>query len=291
MEVNGHRTWYRVCAGGGVGDPLLVLHGGPAIPHDYLLPLQRLAERGRTVVFYDQLGCGGSDRPDDPALFTFETYLTEIDAVRGELDLDHVHLLGHSWGGILTLEYTLRGADGLRSLVLASAPASVRRLVDEQLSVLERDQGIEARRTAERHTAAGTVDDPEFRAVVDEFFHRHMMNRRPWPAELTRAFERMGGEAYAAMWGTGGQFRPGGDLAGWDVRDRLGTIAEPALLTHGRHDYITVALGEELQRSLRDARMVVFEDSGHLAFLEETEQYLDVVEGFLEEVENRAGDR
>lgn len=288
MEFAGHRTWYRVIPGDEGGDPLLVLHGGPAIPHDYLAALGRLAERGRTVVFYDQLGCGRSDRPDDPSLFTFDTFLAELDAVRDALGLSSVHLLGHSLGGVFALEHALRGARGLRSLVLASATPSVPLLVEEQLRLLERDQGADARATAERHTAAGTVDDPEFRAVVDAFFDQHMTNRRPWDDDLQRAFAGMGHDVYAAMWGTGGQFRPAGELAAWDVTARLGDIRVPTLLTHGRHDYVTVELGEVLERQMPEAQLVVFEDSGHLAFAEETERYLDVVERFLRGVERRA---
>lgn len=289
VEFAGHRTWYRVIPGEAGRDPLLVVHGGPAIPHDYLAALAGLAERGRTVVFYDQLGCGRSDRPDDPSLFTFDTFLAELDAVRSALALSSVHLLGHSLGGVFALEHVLRGAKGLRSLVLASTTPSVRLLVEEQLRLLERDQGAEARATAERHTAAGTVDDPEFRAVLDGFLERHMTNRRPWDDDLRRAFAGMGHEVYAAMWGTGGQFRPAGELAAWDVTARLGEIRVPTLLTHGRHDYVTVEVGQLLQRKMPAARLVVFEDSGHLAFAEETERYLDVVEGFLRDAE-REGD-
>lgn len=287
VDHDGHQIAYTMREGGGSGDPLLVVHGGPAIPHDYLLPLEGLADRGRTVVFYDQLGCGGSDRPHDASRFTVEHFVAEIDAVRGALGLDRVHLLGHSCGGILTLEHALRGAAGLRSLVLASTFAAVDRCIEEQLRLVEDEQGAAARRIAERHTAAGTVRDPEFRVVVEELFAAHMTADRVRPALLDQAFAGMGDETYAVMWGTGGQFRATGELAGWDVRDRLPEVTVPALVTHGRHDYVTVALGEELVRSLPDARLEVFDASGHMAFLEETERYLDVVESFLAEVERR----
>lgn len=125
VPFRGMRTWYRV-----VGDrhpsrtPLLLIHGGPGIPSDPLEPLEALAYGGRPVVLYDQIGCGRSDRPRDPALWTVETFLDELRAVRRHLGLVRVHLLGWSWGGMLAMQYALERPAGLQSLVLASAPAS-----------------------------------------------------------------------------------------------------------------------------------------------------------------------
>jgi proline-specific peptidase len=123
------RTWYRV-----VGDlaqskpaklPLLVLHGGPGTPHDYLEPLEELTDAGQLIVFYDQLGCGNSDQPHDPSLWRVGLFLEELATVRQELGLEHIHLLGHSWGGMLAMEYVLTQPAGLASLILASSLASV----------------------------------------------------------------------------------------------------------------------------------------------------------------------
>ncbi|MEX2627016.1 MAG: alpha/beta fold hydrolase [Ilumatobacteraceae bacterium] len=133
-------TWFRIVGPLGTDRaPLLCLHGGPGMPSDALDSLAALASGGRTVIRYDQLGCGRSDRPRDPALWTLSTFVEELVAVRRALGLDRVHLLGWSWGGMLALEYLLdRRPDGVESLVLASAPASaplwreeVRRLRDQ----------------------------------------------------------------------------------------------------------------------------------------------------------------
>jgi proline-specific peptidase len=127
-EFRGYRTWYRVVGelpspGGKL--PLLVLNGGPGCPHDYMEDLAALTdESGRTVVFYDQLGCGRSDHPDDPDLWVMDTFVEELAAVRKALRLDRVHLLGHSWGSQLALEYVLGRPAGLAGLVLAGPIAS-----------------------------------------------------------------------------------------------------------------------------------------------------------------------
>ena len=128
VPFGGFGTWYQVVGELPAPDgklPLLVVNGGPGCPHDYLQDLASLAdESGRPVVFYDQLGCGRSDHPDDPALWVMDTFVEEVAAVREALGLDRVHLLGHSWGTQVALEYVLGRPAGLVSLVLASPLAS-----------------------------------------------------------------------------------------------------------------------------------------------------------------------
>lgn len=125
LPVEGGRVWYEV-HGSGARTPLLVLHGGPGIPHDYLANLALLGDE-RPVVFYDQLGCGQSDRPEDPALWTRERFARELAAVRAALGLEDVVLFGHSWGSMLAVDYlsglTGERPAGVRGAILAG-PAS-----------------------------------------------------------------------------------------------------------------------------------------------------------------------
>src|SRR5436305_3268904 len=103
IPFRGHQIWYRIVGEGEAHGklPLLTLHGGPGAAHDYLESLEAVAETGRRVIFYDQLGCGKSPAPSNPAMWTVDLYLQEIDVVRGALGLDRLHILGQSWGGML----------------------------------------------------------------------------------------------------------------------------------------------------------------------------------------------
>lgn len=108
VTFKGYKIWYRI-----VGDheqpgkrPLLCLHGGPGFSHDYLEPLEAVADSGRRVIFYDQLGCGQSDHPHNPSLWTMDLYLEELSEIRSALGLDCLHILGQSWGGMLALQYS-----------------------------------------------------------------------------------------------------------------------------------------------------------------------------------------
>ena len=127
IDVPDGRVWYRSVGEGGV--PLVCLHGGPGSTHNYLEPLEDLADR-RRVIFYDQLGCGRSDKPDDTSLWTVDHFVRELEVVRGALGLEHFHLFGSSWGGMLAMQYLLDYRPGsVASLLMAGSPASMPRWV------------------------------------------------------------------------------------------------------------------------------------------------------------------
>jgi pimeloyl-ACP methyl ester carboxylesterase len=135
MDFQGHRLWYRVIKPG-IGEatpPLLLLHGGPGGSSDLFDPLEALADQGRTVIRFDQLGCGRSDRPRDPSLWTISSCLKQIDSLRKVFGLDRIHLLGHSWGGMVALEYLLALPQGVQSVCLSSPVISVQLWVEEAL--------------------------------------------------------------------------------------------------------------------------------------------------------------
>ena len=257
------RTWFRV-AGDVEGPgrlPLLVLHGGPGSAHDALEGLGALSEQGRRVVFYDQLGSGNSDRPEDPSLWTVDTFLDQLRSVREGLGLDRIHLFGSSWGGMFALEYALTQPEGLESLVLNSTPVSAPRWAEETARL-----------------AAG-LDDQEFR-------RRHIIRLDPEPEVLARARAKFGKQVYETMWGPN-EFTVTGRLKDWDVTDRLDEIRVPTLITSGRHDECTPELVEPLNAGITGSEWVLFEESAHMPYLEESERYLEVIAEFLERVEAR----
>jgi L-proline amide hydrolase len=283
VEHGGNRTWYRVVGEGSGGrEPLLCLHGGPGSTHHYFAPLERLAEDGRAVVLYDQLGCGLSDRPDGIE-WDVGVFLAELAAVRDRLGLERVHLLGTSWGGMLALEHALSGYGGLASLVLSSTLASIEEWVAEARR-LRAELPADVVATLDRHEAAGTYDDPEYRAALDVFDDRYVRRGAIGRPELELMKAGLGKESYRAMVGPN-EWTDTGALRGWDVRDRLGEIAVPALVARGRYDMCTEPIAATLLRGLPDARAAVFEESSHMPALEEPERYLEVVGAFLREAE------
>jgi proline-specific peptidase len=283
VDHAGGRTWYRV-AGDGARAPLLCLHGGPGSTHNYFRPLERLAEDGRRVVLYDQVGCGRSPRASD-APWSLELFLDELDALRAALGLERVHLLGTSWGGMLALEHALRRPGTLVSLVLsstlASAPAwaaEARRLRD----ALPAD----VRRVLDHHETAGDYDAPSYREALAAFDARYFNRDGETRPELERMRRERSEEAYRAMWGPN-EWTLTGALRGWDVRARLGEVDVATLVLRGAHDLCTDAIAADLVTGIRDARSAVLHESSHTPVLEETERYLELVRAFLADAERR----
>jgi len=283
VAFRGYRTWYRLTGDLGSGAvPLLALHGGPGSTHHYFAPLEQLGDE-RAVVVYDQIGCGGSDRPGDIE-WSVAVFREEVDAVRSQLGLDRIHLLGTSWGGMLALEHVLSGAQGIVSLILSSTLASVDQWAAEQM-VLRNALPADVVEVLDRHDRAGTYDDPEYERAMEAYFDRHFY-RGPKPrAELERMAAEKATDVYRAMQGPN-EWTVTGAIRGWDVRDRLGEIEMPTLVVRGRHDMCTDAIAATLVQGIRDVCEVVLEHSSHTPVLEETERYLDAVRVFLRQREH-----
>jgi proline iminopeptidase len=277
-------VWYRTVGEGGI--PLLCLHGGPGFPHDYLEAMEDLADR-RMVVFYDQLGCGQSERPDDPSLWTLERSVAEVAAVREALGLERMHLFGNSWGGWLAMQYVLDLQPPVESLIVSSSPPSVARAVRE-MNELKAQLPEDVQRVIDDHEAREMFDCPEYVAAIMVFYKRHLCRLDRWPEGVERALgPGFGMGPYRTMWGPA-EFGPvTGNLNGWDITDRLGEISVPTLITGGRHDEMLPAHLEVERDGIRGSELVIFEDSSHMAFAEEREAYMAVVNRFLDRVEDQ----
>jgi proline-specific peptidase len=282
VDYRGYRTWYRVVGDlGSAAAPLLALHGGPGSTHHYFGPLEKLADE-RPVVVYDQLGCGSSDRPHDVE-WSVAVFRDEVDAVRSQLGLERIHLLGTSWGGMLALEHVLSGAKGIVSLILSSTLAGIEQWAAEQL-VLKNALPPDVVEVLDRHEREGTYDDPEYERAMEAYFDRHFYRgRRPRP-ELELMDAQRGRDVYRAMQGPN-EWTPTGALRGWDVRDRLGEIDAPTLVIRGRYDMCTDPIAATLTEGIPESREVVLEESSHTPVLEETDRYLSSIGAFMRQCE------
>jgi len=289
ISYRGHDLAYRMVGEGEAEGtlPLLALHGGPGASYDYLQPLENLTLSGRRVIFYDQLGSGRSDHPDDSSLWTVDYYVAEVEGVREALGLERVHLLGHSWGGMLGMEYALTQPDGLESLTIASSPASAHLWVSEANRLLSELPG-DVHDTIRQHEEAGTIDSPEFQAASLQFYQRHVCRLNPWPPYVTRSFDFMAEypQVYNAMQGHS-EFVITGSLKDWDVTSRLNEIAVPVLITSGRFDEATPSVAGAVHSAIDGSQWVLFESSAHMAHAEETERYMQVLSDFLDRVERK----
>jgi proline-specific peptidase len=282
--IGEHRVWYHIVGGGAAQEniPLLCLHGGAGIPHDYIENLADLASDTRRVILYDQLGCGRSDQPDDTSLWQVDRFVEELGIIRRELGLDKVHLLGQSWGGMLAIEYALTQPQGLVSLILASTLSSMPLWVAEA-NRLRNELPTQVQETLLRHESAGTTDDPEYQQAMTVFYERHVIRIVPMPEQVKRALDQVG-QVYYTMNGPS-EFHVTGVVKDWNRTERLPEIHVPTLITSGRYDESTPVINDVLHKGITGSEWVLFEQSSHMAHVEERELYLSTVKHFIESVE------
>ncbi|WP_405523186.1 proline iminopeptidase-family hydrolase [Streptomyces canus] len=284
VDFNGHSTWYRITGEPG-RTPLVVLHGGPGAGHHYTLSIAGISEQGRPVIHYDQLGTGFSTHlPGKGADFwTVQLFLDELDNLLKELGIaDGYHILGQSWGGMLAAEHAVRRPPGLRGLVIADSPASMK-LWLEAAAELRAGLPEEVQLTLHAHEAAGTTDHPDYRAAEQVFNERHVCRLTPSPPEVQATWDNIAADptVYHTMNGPN-EFHVVGTLKDWSVIDRLHLIEVPTLLVSGRFDEATPETVRPFADRIPDVRWHMFEHSSHMPHVEEEQLYLRVVGEFLD---------
>jgi len=229
-----YKVWTKRLGSGSL--KVLLLHGGPGFSHEYLEAMESfLPQAGIEMVYYDQLGCNNSDQPDDPSLWTLERYTQEVEAVRVGLGLDNFVLYGHSWGGILALEYALKYQQHLRGLVISNMTAGMKSYLartawwKQQLTPKLRDtlQALEAKQD---------YDSPEYqRIMMEELYPQMLCRTHPWPEPVSRAFRHLNEKIYVQMQGKS-EFLVTGNLKDWERWDRLHEIRTKTLTIGARYD-------------------------------------------------------
>ena len=283
VAVTGGQVWYRI-VGSGQATPLLVLHGGPGSPSYYLKPLAALSDE-RPVVFYDQLGAGHSVAPADTTLWRVDRFVQELAQVREALGLEEVHILGHSWGSMLAVDYMLTNPSGVRSLVLASPALSVSRWVHDADS-LKTTLPDSLQAMIRHHEDAGTTDASEYQGAVMEYYARFLARKQPWSADIDSTFTQFNLDLYGYMWGPS-EFTATGTLKDYDRTDRLSELGLPVLFTAGRYDEATPGTVAFFQSQVPGAELAILEASAHLTMQDEPEEYVRIVRDFIRRVEQR----
>ncbi|WP_344795401.1 proline iminopeptidase-family hydrolase [Frondihabitans peucedani] len=287
VPFEGGETWVRVThpadsAPGAL--PLVVLHGGPGMAHDYVQNLAALAdETGRTVVHYDQFGCGRSThRPEAPPdYWTPELFVREYETVLEFFGLADHHVLGQSWGGMLGAEIAVRRPASLRSLAICNSPASMQLWV-EGAAELRAALSPETQDALDRHEADGTTSDPEYLAATAVFYERHVCRVVPMPQDFVDSEAQMEAEPtiYHTMNGPN-EFHIIGTMRDWTIVDRLDAVEAPTLVVAGEFDEATPATWQPFVDRIPDVSSHVFPGASHCTHLEQPETFRSVVSRFL----------
>jgi len=283
MPYLGYETYYRIVGENkGNKKPLLLLHGGPGSTHNYFEVLDDLAEKdGRQLIMYDQLGCGNSYLDGHPELWTKETWLNELIALRKHLGLDEVHILGQSWGGMLAIIYECEcKPEGVASYILSSTLPYNAIWESEQkrrVGYLPKEMQ-EAIAKAEK---TGNYSDPDYDVAITEFMTRHCAGPfGPDAAECLTRKKKAGTEAYVAGWGPN-EFTPTGSLRDYNYMDQLKDFSKPTLICNGGEDLCSPYIAKLMFDAIPNAKWELFRYSRHMCFVDEEELYEKVLMEWL----------
>ena len=284
MPFMGYKTYYRMVGERTDKAPLILLHGGPGSTHNYFEVLDRVAEEdGRMLVMYDQIGCGNSYVDGRPDLWTAETWVNELIALRKHLGLDTCHLLGQSWGGMLLLTY-ICGYEhsGVKSGILSSTlPASWLWGIEQARMIKELPEEYqEAIKTA---TETGDYSSDIYQRAEEEYMLRHAAGKPdPNGPECLLRKKRTGRESYVVGWGPN-EYTPMGTLKDYDVIDKLKDIKEPCLVINGGNDLCTPYIAKVMYDNIPNSRWELFRECRHMCFVEDNDHYVEVLKEWLNE--------
>jgi proline iminopeptidase len=281
----------------GTGKPLVILHGGPGASHDYFLPYLLPLARTHRLVFIDERGSGRSEKLEDPAGYTVEAMVEDVEAVRKALNLGRIDLLGHSYGGVLAQAYALKYPESLDHLVLCSTFHSTKKMnevfrqMKEKMPAELRDRiakmegeglyGHGKDYEKNRYTEAYMI------AAWGEGYFPYLYGKRPDPNYSPVASGEMSWDLYRAMWGSNGEFVIDGNLASVEYEERLADLRVPTLITVGDHDECDPALSREMHARIPGSKLAVLPESGHMTFVDQPGLFMRAVDEFLGEAAPR----
>jgi len=268
---------------------VLLLHGGPGATHEYFEAFDGYFPAARIeYYYYDQLGSYYSDQPNDPELWEVPRFVEEVEQVRQALGLgpENFYLLGHSWGGILAMEYALKYGHNLKGLIISNMMASIPKYNEYAENVLmpAMDQAVLAE--IKRLEATGDTQNPRYLELLVPHHYEHHFLRMPgseWPDPVNRSFGHLNKKVYIPMQGPS-ELGASGTLVDWDRTADLSKIAVPTLVIGARHDTMDPAHMEMMAKTVQKGRYLFCPNGSHLALYDDQKVYVEGLIQFILDV-------
>jgi proline iminopeptidase len=280
IEVDGkYKVWTKRVGRGGI--KVLTLHGGPGGTHQYFECFEDyLPQEGIEFYYYDQLGCGNADHPDDPKLWNLERFGEEVEQVRAALGLDQFILLGHSWGGMLAIEYALKHPQRLKKVVISNMSASIASY-ETRIAKLRAAIPAAARLEMEKFEKAGQYEAPRYEELLMEhLYSKNICRVVPFPDPVERAFRDLGKPVYNAIQGPN-EFVVKGSMKGWDRWKDLPRITMPALVIGSEHDELDPKDLERMAKLMPKGQFGFCPNGSHMCMYDDQENYFRILVPFL----------
>ncbi|HEX8576332.1 MAG TPA: proline iminopeptidase-family hydrolase [Flavobacterium sp.] len=269
---------------------LLLLNGGPGMSHEYFECMESfLPKEGIEFIYYDQLGTGFSDNPNDTVLWDLPRYVEEVEQVRKALHLDNsnFYLLGHSWGGILAIEYALKYQKNLKGLIISNMMASCPEY-DQYSKVLAKQMDPDVLKQIKAIEARKEYADPRYMELLMSHFYNKHICRLPldqWPEPVNRAFSRLNNSLYITMQGPS-ELGIAGKLTYWDRSKELKTIATPSLTIGARYDTMDPKYMKWMATQFQSGSYLYCPNGSHMSMYDDQETYMKGLINFLKKVDS-----
>ncbi|HXB94649.1 MAG TPA: proline iminopeptidase-family hydrolase [Puia sp.] len=267
---------------------VLLLHGGPGATHELFECFENfLPEEGIEFIYYDQLESWYSDRPNDSSLWTTDHFVEEVEQVRQGLGLtkDNFYLLGHSWGGILAMEYALKYQANLKGLIISNMMASIP-AYEKYNSVLRDKMRKSLVDSLQAYEDKGAYKDPVYQSLVfNEYYKQHLCRLQDWPDPLTRAFSHLSEGIYVSMQGPS-EFKTAGRLIHWDRSKDIAQITVPTLMVGGEYDTMDPKYMEWMSKQVKNGHYLYCPEGSHCDMWDDQQHYFPGLIKFLKDVDN-----
>ena len=291
IDTHGVMIYYKAF---GKGEPLLILHGGPGASHDYFLPYLLPLARKNRLVFIDERGSGRSEKIENSSAYTVENMVEDVEAVRIELNLGRISLLGHSCGGVLAQAYALKYQENLSHLILCSTFHSTKRM-NEVLKNIKEKMAPDLRNRIEKMEKEGLYGHGKgyeknrytakyMIAAWGEGYFPYLYQNHPDPNYDPVANGNMAWDVYREMWGSNGEYIIDGNLTSAEYADRISAIKVPTLITVGDNDECDPSLSREMNQKITGSKLVILPKSGHMTFVDQPTLFISAVDDFLHPV-------
>ncbi|MDP7526037.1 MAG: proline iminopeptidase-family hydrolase [Candidatus Marinimicrobia bacterium] len=286
----GHKVWTKK-SGNNDKIKLLLLHGGPGATHEYFKILDNyLPQSNIEYYYYDQFGSHNSDPSTNPSDWTIDRFVEEVESVRKSLGLNssNFYLLGHSWGGLLAMEYALKYQKNLKGLIISNMMASIPDYNNFASNVLGPQMPSEVLAEIRKLEANKDFGNPRYMELLIPYHYQEHILRIPadqWPEEVNNAFANINQEMYVAMQGPS-EFGASGLLEFWDVKDRLSEIKTPTLVIGATHDTMDPKHMEWMANEFPNGSFLLCPNGSHMAMWDDPDNYANGIISFLNKTNN-----
>ncbi len=267
---------------------LLLLNGGPGATHEYFECFENfLLPENVELIYYDQLGCGLSDNPKDTTMWYLPRFVEEVEQVRKALNLnkDNFYLLGHSWGGILAMQYALKYQDNLKGLIISNMMSSCPAYGKYAQEVLAPQFDQKILDTIRQIEAKGDFTNPKYmELLLPNFYAKHICRINPWPEPMNRALSKTNQSLYVTMQGPS-EFGIGGNLINWDVSKQLPQIKTPTLTIGGAHDTMDPEHMKWMSTQVQHGRNITCPNGSHMSMYDDQKNYFPGLIQFIKDVD------